>query len=56
MGNVTDWRTTAGVNAALPVFTVLYVLMVRREREDVVRRAGLLTGRQNGTERIFSRN
>jgi hypothetical protein len=54
MDNVTDWRTGAGINAALPLFTVLYVLMV--SREDAVRRTGLLTGRHNGTERRYIRN
>ncbi|PSN40576.1 hypothetical protein C0J52_10778 [Blattella germanica] len=28
MGNVTHWRTAAGINAALPIFTVLYVLLM----------------------------
>lgn len=28
MGNIIDWRTVAGINAALPIFTVLYVLMM----------------------------
>jgi hypothetical protein len=29
MGNITDWRTAAGINAALPVITVLYALLVK---------------------------
>ena len=36
MGNVIDWRTAAGINTALPIFTVLYVLLVRRERTPCV--------------------
>ncbi|PNF29285.1 hypothetical protein B7P43_G08957 [Cryptotermes secundus] len=28
MGNITDWRTAAGMNAALPIITVLYTLMM----------------------------
>jgi len=54
MGNITDWRTAAGTNAALPLFTVLYILMVRRE--DAVRRTVLLTGRHNGAQRRHIRN
>jgi hypothetical protein len=28
MGTITDWRSAAGINAALPIFTALYVLLV----------------------------
>jgi hypothetical protein len=28
INNLTDWRTAAALNAALPVFTVLYVTQV----------------------------
>jgi hypothetical protein len=28
LGNLTDWRTVAGISAAMPVITALYALMV----------------------------
>jgi hypothetical protein len=29
MGHITDWRTAAGINAALRIFTALYIMLVR---------------------------
>ncbi|KDR09649.1 Solute carrier family 2, facilitated glucose transporter member 6, partial [Zootermopsis nevadensis] len=28
MGNITDWRSVAGINAALPIFTICYVVLM----------------------------
>jgi hypothetical protein len=34
MGNVTTWRIAAGISAALPVITALYITQVRKQLQN----------------------